>query len=208
MAVCGQTEGPWTCASNLVGIETFMRWTIKDRDKIPRVTEITKQAAIAAANFAFDNGADYFVFSEPTSGPALLSPKVWDVMVKPLMTDLVKAVKGPIVLHICANTDSIIPMMCETGVAGISIEEKADMKKAVEVAHRKGVRVFGNVSTATTLFMGTPEECYGESMQALENGTDFLCPGCGVAPPSPLENLLQLRIARDDYFEANAKKAE
>ncbi len=37
-------------------------------------------------------------------------------------------VTGPVVLHICGNTDSIIPMMCDMGIVGISIEEKADLK--------------------------------------------------------------------------------
>ena len=37
-------------------------------------------------------------------------------------------------------------------------------------------------------------------MEALENGTDFLAPGCGVAPQTPLENILQLQKARNDYF--------
>jgi [methyl-Co(III) methanol-specific corrinoid protein]:coenzyme M methyltransferase len=49
--------------------------------------------------------------------------------------------------------------------------------------------------------MGTPEQAYKESFEALENGTDFLCPGCGIAPGSPLENVLQLQKARDDYFK-------
>jgi [methyl-Co(III) methanol-specific corrinoid protein]:coenzyme M methyltransferase len=106
-----------------------------------------------------------------------------------------------VVLHVCADTDLIIELMCETGVAGISIEEKADLKRAVEIAHKKGVKVFGNVATATTIFSGTPGEVYQEAIRALENGTDFLCPGCGVAPRSPLENIVQLKKARDDFFK-------
>ena len=163
--------------------------------------EVTKEGAIAAINFAFDNGADYYVLAEPTAGPALLRPKFFEKFVQPALKDVVSRSKGPVVLHICANSDSIIEMMCNTGVAGISIEEKADMKRAVEIAHEKGVKVFGNVATATTIFSGTPEDVYKEAIQALENGTDFLCPGCGIAPLSPLENLLQIKKARDDYFK-------
>ncbi len=74
------------------------------------------------------------------------------------------------------------------------------MKRAVEIAHSKGVKVFGNVATATTLFMGKPEECYQEAMTAINNGTDFLTPGCGIAPRSPLENVLQIKKARDDFI--------
>jgi [methyl-Co(III) methanol-specific corrinoid protein]:coenzyme M methyltransferase len=200
MVIFGETEGPFTCAANLVGTEQYMRWMYKRPDDVNKVLEVTKEAAVAAANFAFDNGADYYVFAEPTAGPALLRPTFFEKFVLPVHQEVVKRAKGPIVLHICANTDSIIDLMCDSGVAGISIEEKADMKKAVEIAHQKGVRVFGNVATATTLFSGKPEDVYLEAARALDNGTDFLCPGCGVAPPTPLENLLQMKKARDDYY--------
>lgn len=201
VAIFGESEGAWTAACNLVGTEQFMKWTFKEKAKVQQVIDVTKEVVIDAINWAFDQGADYYVLAEPSSGPALMSPKTWKKFVLPLMTDVVARAKGPIVLHICANTDLIVPMMCDTGVAGISIEEKADLKKAVTVAREKGVKVFGNVATATTLFMGTPEECYKEAVASLDNGTDFLTPGCGIAPGSPLENVRQLAKARDDYFK-------
>ena len=200
LVVYGESEGAWTAACNLVGTEQFLKWTFKQPDKVSRVLEVTQKAIVEAINFAFDCGADYYCIAEPSSGPALMSPRLWKKYVKPMITEVVKQAKGPVVLHICANTNMIVPMMCETGVAGISIEEKADMKTAVEAAHEKGVRVFGNVATATTMFMGKPEAVYDEAIASLENGTDFLTPGCGIAPGSPLENVLQLKKARDAYF--------
>ncbi|MFH1152370.1 MAG: MtaA/CmuA family methyltransferase [Pseudomonadota bacterium] len=199
--IFGESEGAFTCGANLVGTENFMKWTFKKPAQVEQVLETTKLAMIDVINFAFDNGADYYVMAEPTAGPALMSPRMFQKFVVPMLKGIVAKTKGPLCLHICGNTDLIIPLMCETGVAGISIEEGANMKKAVEIAHANGTRVFGNVATATTLFMGTPEECYAESIQALENGTDFLCPGCGIAPNSPLENVRQLRKARDDFFK-------
>ena len=200
VAIYGLCEGPFTCAANLVGVEQLMKWTYKQPHQVERVLDITKQAQMDVINFAFDCGADYYCISEPSSGPSLLSPRMWKKFVQPVITDIVRQVKGPVTLHICGNTDSIITMMCDTGVVGISIEEKANLIQAVEIAHAKGVRVFGNVATATTLFSGTPQECYQEAWQALENGTDFLAPGCGVAPQTPLENIRQLQAARNDYF--------
>jgi [methyl-Co(III) methanol-specific corrinoid protein]:coenzyme M methyltransferase len=200
MVIFGETEGAFTCAANLVGTDQFMKWCFKKPDAVFQVMEVTKQAAIAAANFAFENGADYYVFAEPTSGPALLSPKFYEKFVLPVEQAVIREIKGPVVLHVCANTDSIIEMMCETGAVGISIEEKADMKRDAEIAHQRGVRVFGNVAAATTLFSGSPEAVYQEALAVLKNGTDFLCPGCGIAPLSPIENILQLKKARDDFF--------
>ncbi len=199
--IFGESEGPFTCGANLVSTENFMRWTFKRKKDVEKVLAITKLAMIDVINFAFENGADYYVMAEPTAGPALMSPKMFKKFVVPVLSEVVEKTNGPIVLHICGNTDLIIPLMCETGVKGISIEEDANMKEAVKIAHENGVKVFGNVATATTLFMGTPEESYKEAFAALENGTDFLCPGCGIAPGSPLENLLQLKKARDDFFK-------
>lgn len=200
-AIFGESEGAFTCAANLVGTENFMKWTFKRKKDVEKVLEVTKQAMVDVINFAFENGADYYVMAEPTAGPALMSPKMFKKFVVPMLKDICDKANGPLVLHICGNTDLIIPLMCETGVKGLSIEEGANMKEAVKIAHQNGARTFGNVATATTLFMGTPEESYKEAMAALENGTDFLCPGCGIAPRSPLENVLQLQKARDDFYK-------
>jgi [methyl-Co(III) methanol-specific corrinoid protein]:coenzyme M methyltransferase len=200
LAIFGMSEGPFTCAANLLDASKIMRATLKDPDTVQKVLDVTVEAVIKLVDFAFSNGADYYCLGDPTSSPDLLSPRAWEKFVLPAVKKIVGSVSGPIVLHVCGNTDKIIHLMCETGVAGISIEEKADLKKAVEIAHAKGVKVFGNVATASTLFMGSPEECYREAVTALENGVDFLAPGCGIAPQSPLENVLQLKKARDDYF--------
>jgi [methyl-Co(III) methanol-specific corrinoid protein]:coenzyme M methyltransferase len=198
--IFGMSEGPFTCAANLVGTSLLMKMTLKEPDRVRRILEATIEAVVRAANFAFAHGADYYCLAEPTSGPELMSPRSWEALALPTMEAVVKQVSGPVVLHICGNTDKLIPLMCRTGVAGISIEEKADLKQAVAVAHQSGVKVFGNVSSATTLFRGTTEACYAEARRSLEDGVDFLAPGCGIAPLSPLENVRQLRRARDDYF--------
>lgn len=203
LAIFGMSEGPFTCAANLLDASRIMRCTVKEPAVVQRALEVTVEAVIMAAEFAFANGADYFCLGDPTSSPDLLSPRSWEKYVLPAVAEVAAKASGPIVLHICGNTDRIIHLMCETGVAGISIEEKTDLKKAVEIAHVKGVKVFGNVSTASTLFMGSPEACYREAIAALENGVDFLAPGCGIAPQSPLENILQLKKARDDYFSTD-----
>jgi [methyl-Co(III) methanol-specific corrinoid protein]:coenzyme M methyltransferase len=198
LVIFGETEGAFTCAANLVGVEQLLRWCLRKPDYVAQLFEVTKKAAIAAANFALQNGADYYVFAEPTSSPALLGPALYERLVLPLESEIISEIDGPVVLHICGNTDSIVGAMCETGAAGISIEEQTDLKQAVETAHAKGVRVFGNIANST---LGrTPKEVYREAILALENGTDFLCPGCGLSPNIALENILAMKRARDDFF--------
>jgi [methyl-Co(III) methanol-specific corrinoid protein]:coenzyme M methyltransferase len=200
LVIFGETEGAFTCAANLVGTDQLLKWCLTRPDAVLSVLETTKEAAVAAANFAFDNGADYFVFAEPTSGTDLLSPRLYERFVLPLEKEIVCKVAGPVVLHVCGSADLIIELMCDTGAAGISIEGKTDLKRAAEVAHANGVMIFGNVSTAA--LGDSPESVYREAISALENGTDFLCPGCGIAPRSPIENIRQLKKARDDFLGA------
>jgi [methyl-Co(III) methanol-specific corrinoid protein]:coenzyme M methyltransferase len=128
----------------------------------------------------------------------LLGPALYERFVLPLEREIISEIDGPVVLHICGNTDLIVGAMCETRAAGISIEEQTDLKKAVETAHAKGVRVFGNIANST--LNKTPDEVYREAILALQNGTDFLCPGCGLSPNIALENIVQMKRARDDFF--------
>ena len=208
VAVFGMSEGPFTAGANLIGTDRMMRATIRDPRLVNFVLEVTTAAVARAIRFAFEHGADYYCIAEPTSGTELISPSKWETLVGPTLKRLVEQSDGPIVLHICGNADRILPAMCDTGVAGISIEEKTSVSEAVRIAHAKGVRVFGNVSSSSTLFMGTPEDCRRESIAALKAGVDFLCPGCGIAPRSPLVNVQQLRNARDAYFSGQSVSGE
>jgi len=207
VVIFGMSEGPFTCAANLVGTTKLLRATMKEPKLVKKALDVTVKALIEVINFAFSNGADYFCIADPTSGCDLLNPKAWASFVSPAVKQIVENVSGPVVLHICGNTDKIIPLMCDTGIAGISIEEKTDLKLALDVAHSKGVKVFGNVSASSTLFIGTPQDCYREAWAALEAGVDFLAPGCGLAPNSPLENILQMKKARDDFSNAEQSRA-
>jgi [methyl-Co(III) methanol-specific corrinoid protein]:coenzyme M methyltransferase len=202
VAIFGMSEGPFTCAANLMGTDAMLRATIKDAPRVEKALEITTEALVRVIKFAFGQGADYYCMADPTSGCDLLNPRSWARFVAPCIRRIVAEAPGPIVLHICGNIDKLLPDVCESGVAGISIEEKTELKLALETAHAKGVKVFGNVSSASALFMGSPQDCYDEAMAVLDSGVDFLTPGCGIAPASPLENVLQLRRARDSKFKA------
>ncbi len=200
IAIYGGSEGPFTCACNLMEVTNLMRSVRRHPENVETILQVTTEALCRVVRFAAENGAVCYCLAEPTTSPDLLSPKDWVRFVQPCIRRIAKESPIPIVLHICGKTDPIIPLMCDSGVAGISIEEKANLRAAVATAHEKGVMVFGNVATASTLILGTPEQCYAESLAAMENGADFLAPGCGIGPNSPLENIIQMRRARDDRF--------
>jgi [methyl-Co(III) methanol-specific corrinoid protein]:coenzyme M methyltransferase len=69
----------------------------------------------------------------------------------------------------------------------------------VNSAHSNNIAVIGNISTAHTLYIKTPNDVREEAFKCLDADIDILAPGCGLAPETPLRNLLAMVEARDEY---------
>ncbi|MBN1785727.1 MAG: MtaA/CmuA family methyltransferase [Candidatus Methanofastidiosa archaeon] len=192
-------EGPVTVASDLLEVTTFMKWTIKKRDTVKEYLDYGAEAVVRYANAMLDAGADVFSLLDPVASPELLNPRDFNDFILPLYQDMAKKISGDVVLHICGDVEFILPYLKDCGFAAVSIEEKTDLYKAKEIFDGD-IRVVGNVSTSKTLFNGSPEQVYDESMEALQKGTDALAPGCGLAPMTPLENCQAMVRARNDHF--------
>jgi hypothetical protein len=50
---------------------------------ISQVLDATTEVIIDVVNWAFDQCADYYVLAEPSSRPALMSPRTWKQFVQP-----------------------------------------------------------------------------------------------------------------------------
>ncbi len=187
-------EGPYTLAGHVVGIEKLLKWSLKQRDDVSRVVEVTSKANIDYANALVDAGADVICVADPSASPELMSPKDFATFVKPRLVQVASAIrkKGAVgVLHICGGTLKILKDMAETGFDALSVEEKVDLVKAKEIIGAKPALV-GNVAAAKTIFMGTPDQVKAEAARALSAHVDVLAPGCGLPAPTPLENIRAL----------------
>ncbi len=80
-----------------------------------------------------------------------------------------------------------MPDMAETGFDGISVDEAVDVARIKPLVGN--VKVLGNVSSKSTLVFGSPEDVKQESRKALASGVDFLEPGCGFSPMTPIKNI-------------------
>jgi [methyl-Co(III) methanol-specific corrinoid protein]:coenzyme M methyltransferase len=77
--------------------------------------------------------------------------------------------------------------MADTGVTGISIEEKVEPEVACERVGKKTVLV-GNVGSVMPLFQGTPEQVREASIRSAKAGFNIISSGCGIAPATPDAN--------------------
>jgi MtaA/CmuA family methyltransferase len=121
----------------------------------------------------------------------LISPEFYRKYVLPHLQPLIKVIGIPVILHVCGNTQPILPFMAETGARVLSLDQCMDLTLAKQaVAGRCGIG--GNVDPIQTLLLGTPEDVKRETLRCLREGGKkgfILMAGCAVPPGTPLENL-------------------
>lgn len=199
LAIIAGFEGPVTLASDLVGVESFMMWFIKKPENVVQLIDLATDACIEYANALVDHGADVICVADPVASPDLVSPDMFDSIIKQRLTKLAENINGIKVLHICGNTTKILGSMAECKFDALSIEEKVkDIKAAKEVT--KGQSLVGTVSAAVTMFRGTPDQVKEEARSCLSNGINVLAPGCGIAPTTPIANVKALVEARNEFY--------
>ncbi len=187
-------EGPLTLLGHIIGVEQLMKMMILNRETLVKLLDVCTEANIEYAKALLDAGADVITVADPTASPELTPPQVFSSMVYPKLKKVAHTIAnkgGTSVLHICGRTQKILNDMAETGFDGLSIEEKVDMAEAKEIVGKRA-RLVGNVSAATTLLSGSPQQVIEEAKKALQAGVDVLAPGCGLAPHTPLENVKAL----------------
>lgn len=135
--------------------------------------------------------------SEPSASTDILAPEDFTAhsgqFVKRCLGDL----KGMKVLHICGDSEKIIPYMFDTGVTGISVEEKVDPYLAIKVANNRGAMI-GNVGCSFPLFKGTPQDVADAARKSADAGFNSISAGCGVPIGTPDDNIRALVKAVKD----------
>lgn len=193
-------EGPADLASYLCGISSFLMWTIQKPAIANIVIEKCIDACIICANEYLNSGAYAVVMADSLSSPEMMGPDAFKQLVKPALIRFNESVRGNTILHICGEVDSIIPDILECGFSAISVEENVkDLQYIVNLAHKKNTAVIGNISTAITLYGKTSDDVREEAFKCLDANIGILAPGCGIAPETPLRNLLAMVEARDEY---------
>jgi [methyl-Co(III) methanol-specific corrinoid protein]:coenzyme M methyltransferase len=183
------TTGPLTIAGHLVGTENLLLWMITDPDPVRKFITAAAKLERAYIKALADAGADVIVMSDPSASTDMLSGEMFDEFAKPYIKEsFMDAGKAKTVLHICGDTTILLDHMIATGATGLSIEEKVQPEKAVELVAGRAALV-GNIGVVKPLLQGTPEECMKEAQRVAKAGFNLVAPGCGLAARVPLANI-------------------
>ncbi len=196
--VLGLVEGPFTTSSRILGTEKMMRGLIKKKLMVERMIEKVGQLLSGFGHALTEIGIDGLIIADPVSSSTMISPKVYSEFVLPDLQRLITELRIPVILHVCGDTQSVLPLMVETGARILSLDQCMDLRLAREtVAGRCGIG--GNVDPIVLLF-GTPEDVKRETLRSLEQGGKkgfILMAGCAVPPGTPMQNLkTMIEVAR------------
>ena len=191
-AVIGGNTGPFTLAGHMVSTENLVFGIMMNPEMVIKWIDAVNPIVKAYTQALADAGADIIQMSEPSSSTDLLSPDMFTEYSGRYVKESLASVKGAdSVLHICGDTSEIIPLMADTGVTGISVEEKVDSAEAVRIAAGR-VACVGNVGVVNPLLQGTPEDCAAAAKRIAEAGFNVISPGCGLSALIKDENLFAL----------------
>ena len=186
-------SGPFTLASLLTGAGNALRSVIRHQDFLRDLLQYCTRAIIRYSRALVEHGANVVCILEPTAG--ILSPRQFEINSAVYLREITAAVAVPSILHICGDTNVLIPNMLATNCSAISVDSQVDMNQVLQRV-RGDIRVFGNIDPVNVVAYGSTEDIDGALLELipLARGNDNLTisTGCDLPLDTNLENLSHL----------------
>jgi uroporphyrinogen decarboxylase len=188
--------GPFTLAGLMMGADDTVMATMLDTDGLHRLCHFTTERIQEYIQLLLAAGADVVCILEPTA--VMLSPAQFSEFSAIYIRHIVTSFKysgANFVYHTCGNTMHLVEKMAASGVHGVSLDSH-DMGvdlPAVTARISEDVAVIGNISPATTMRFGTPEDVRGEVailLRQMASHPNFvLSTGCDLPQETPVANI-------------------
>lgn len=191
--VCHLCDGPFTLANMIFGFDNLLTWIAVEPETYAHAMDGVTEFCIEYCRMLEAEGVDIIQFGEASASGDLISGAQYEKYVAPYHARLVAEIKSVNVIHICGDITCHFPALAKTGLGGISFDQKADPRAAVE--HCKGKMAVIGYVPIPVLNEGTPEQVGESARECLEAGVDVLHAGCAWPPTVPDANAKALVAA-------------
>jgi len=189
-------QAPFSLASMLRGTENWMLdFYMTEENQVRELLDYCTEVSIQFVNLMSQTGCDMVSNGDSPAGPEMIPPELFEKFAFPYEKRVVDAAhaKGlPYVLHICGNTEAILPQMMESGADGLELDYKTDVNKAFDLM-KDSCTFLGNIDPSGILALGTTDQVRKATVDLLEifSGTNrfILNAGCALPPGTPEENI-------------------
>jgi len=199
LPVIGSMIGPFSLAQHLNGDAWFGN-LFTGEEVVPALLDFCSDFNVAYAKAMVENGADTIAIIDPTASYELIGGEFYEKYALPYQKKIIDAMKEldvGTVLHICGNTTNGLAIMDKTGVNGISVDQRVDIKTAT--GNVENAIIIGNLDPVAVLWNGTPEDVAAAAKKVLDAGVGLLSPGCGIVSMTPTANLQKMVECAKNY---------
>ena len=193
---------PFTSVSSyLVDTISFLKWLIKEPEKVHEFCRATLALYIEIARLYQEAGADVITLHEMGASCNNISPGHFDEFVKPYLKKIIGSLKAPTVLNICGTALKIVDKMVECGPSAIALDERTPVSEARKTVDRirPGFPLIGNLSAYWIIHLGPVEKIREAVRKVLEEGVDMVAPGCDFWLETPTGHIKALVEATREY---------
>lgn len=197
--ILGKVMGPWTLSYHMAGTQNFLTAVGRKKyDQVRRMIESLAPVTISYANAQFRAGADAVVVADHATGN-LIGPHHYRELLLPLHQAVMKAINGPVILHVCGRTLDRMDMFAATGADVYHFESANDPAAALKAVNGR-ISLTGCVNNPQVLLEGTPEDVRAAARSVVKAGIKLVSPECAVPLTTPIANLKALTAAVKEGF--------
>ena len=198
VAVGSWVLGPYTLAGQLLDLSQLAKAAFKKKELVSKLLDQLAGVLIEIIKIYRAAGADYITVREMGAGPDILSPGIFESLVRPPLKKIFDGIESPKILHMCGDTNAIVDQMTLCGADAISVEKKNNV---AETRRKLGpdVMIFGELDAYGVLSQGKPDDVDKAVKEAVDRGVNAIWPGCDIWPVVPKENMEALMAAVRKY---------
>jgi MtaA/CmuA family methyltransferase len=189
--IFGICVGPFTEFCNARGMEDALGDLMDDEDEVMRSVRLFHKNGLRFVEKQLAAGADGIQLVEPCC--SLISPDMYRRLVMPLHSELVQAVQkdgGFARLHICGDTNQILPLTLGTGTKILDVDHAVRMDEAAKQLSA-GQVLCGNLDPAGEILKGTPGRITERvaKIVSMTGNRAILSGGCDIPVDTSVENM-------------------
>ncbi|MFQ5801076.1 MAG: MtaA/CmuA family methyltransferase [Candidatus Hydrothermarchaeales archaeon] len=188
VAVGTYVLGPYTLAGQVMDLNELLKNSFKNPAEVDKILRKLSEVITIIAQHLKDAGADYITVREMGAPADVISPQMFSSMVLGPLSDTIKKIEGPTILHICGNTNPIAQLMYEAGANAIAVDQKNDVKSTRERLGDDAV-ILGNIDPYNVLVKGSTKDVEDAVRTVIKAGVNGVVPGCDIWPEVPKENM-------------------
>ena len=195
--IFGICIGPFTEFCNARGVEDAMCDVLVDEEAAVAAIDVFFQNGLRFIKAQLEAGADGIQIVEPCC--SLISPELYQRLIQPYhkqMVELIQKDGGFARLHICGDTNRILPYTLGTGTHILDVDSAVDLARGAALLGKEQV-FCGNLHPAADVLDGKPE-LFDEKVRNIHTasgGRTIIAAGCDIPPATPEENMIAFRKA-------------